>query len=31
MEVTVSEYRTSNSKESSVRKVTVGLNKATDV
>ena len=30
MEVTVSEYRTGNSKENSVRKVT-GLNKATDV
>lgn len=30
MEVTVSEYRTGNSKENSVRKIT-GLNKATDV
>ncbi|HEY3301940.1 MAG TPA: phage tail protein [Candidatus Binatia bacterium] len=30
MEVTVAEYRTGNSKENSVRKVT-GLNKATDV
>src|SRR5438094_9724140 len=30
MEVTVSEYRTGNSKENSVRKMT-GLNKATDV
>ena len=30
MEVTISEYRTGNSKENSVRKIT-GLNKATDV
>jgi phage tail-like protein len=30
MEVTVAEYRTGNSKENSVRKIT-GLNKATDV
>jgi phage tail-like protein len=30
MEVTVSEYRTGNSKENSVRKIT-GMNKATDV